>query len=204
MKDIILIGDGGHCHACIDVIESSGTYRIKGVVAKEKSSRTHVLQYPIIGCDAELPELLRHTPYAIVTVGQIKSPAVRMKLFSLIKGNGGYLASVIADSAYVSKHAEVGEGTAIMHNAFVNAGATIGANCIINTGAIIEHDVHIGAHCHIATNATVNGGCVVEPECFIGSGAVIREGVHVGRNSIIGAGVTVLENVVENSMVRES
>ena len=32
MKKIILIGGGGHCKSCIDVIEQEGKYRIAGIV----------------------------------------------------------------------------------------------------------------------------------------------------------------------------
>ena len=32
MKSLILFGSGGHCKSCIDVIESSDEYKIKGIV----------------------------------------------------------------------------------------------------------------------------------------------------------------------------
>ena len=44
-----------------------------------------------------------------------------------------------------------------MHDAVINANARIGKNCIINSKALVEHDVIIGDHCHIATGAIVNG-----------------------------------------------
>jgi len=201
MDDIILIGDGGHCHACIDVIESCRSYRIKGVVEKERSGRAHVLDYPIIGCDEELTELIKETPCAVITVGQIKSSVIRKRLFRQLKDNGAHLASVVSGSAYVSQHAKLGEGTVIMHHALVNARATIEANCIINTGAIIEHDVRVEAHCHISTRATINGGCIIEAESFIGSGAIIREGVIIGKGSVIAAGITVRKDVPPGSTV---
>ena len=37
-----------------------------------------------------------------------------------------------------------------MHRSVVNADVNIGYNNIINTGSIIEHDVTIGNHNHIA------------------------------------------------------
>jgi len=48
-----------------------------------------------------------------------------------------------------------------MHNAVVNPGAKIGKNCIINTGSIIEHDVIIEDHCHVAPGNIVNGGTLI-------------------------------------------
>ena len=35
MKKIILIGGGGHCKSCIDVIESEKKYTIKGILEKK-------------------------------------------------------------------------------------------------------------------------------------------------------------------------
>ena len=37
MDEIILIGAGGHAHACIDVIELTGIYKIAGLVAKDEA-----------------------------------------------------------------------------------------------------------------------------------------------------------------------
>ena len=36
MKKIILIGGGGHCKSCIDVIENGNQYKIVGVNDKKK------------------------------------------------------------------------------------------------------------------------------------------------------------------------
>ena len=35
MKKIILIGDGGHAHACMDVIEQCKKYSIAGFIVKK-------------------------------------------------------------------------------------------------------------------------------------------------------------------------
>ena len=34
MKSIILLGNGGHCKSCIDVIENSNEFCIKGIISK--------------------------------------------------------------------------------------------------------------------------------------------------------------------------
>jgi len=53
MKEkIILIGGGGHCKSCIDVIEQEGRFEIAGIVERPNSSGIpSVLGYPIIGTD---------------------------------------------------------------------------------------------------------------------------------------------------------
>jgi len=39
MKNIILIGAGGHCKSCIDVIENENKYKIIGVIFKKKKKK---------------------------------------------------------------------------------------------------------------------------------------------------------------------
>jgi len=47
VKDIILFGGGGHCKSVIDVIESEGSYKIRGIIDKEEMVGKNVLGYPM-------------------------------------------------------------------------------------------------------------------------------------------------------------
>tara|TARA_B100000787_G_scaffold135286_1_gene104053 strand:- start:389 stop:967 length:579 start_codon:yes stop_codon:yes gene_type:complete len=188
VKEILLIGGGGHCRSVIDVIEQEGKFQIVGIIDKAELFGTNVLGYPVIGSDLDIENLAKKYSYAIVTIGQIKSSELRVKLFNLAKKAGFILPSIFSPKAYISKHAFIGSGVVVMHDALINVNASIGDNCIINSKALIEHDSRVNEHCHISTNATINGGVVIGPECFIGSGSVIRESITIGKNSIIKAG----------------
>lgn len=185
---ILLIGGGGHCKSVIDVIEMEGSYMIAGIIDKKELLGQKVLGYEIIGCDDDLEVLFDRFKYAIVTVGQIKSPDVRIKLFNRLKTIGYELPVIISPMAYVSKHATVDMGTVVMHDALVNANAKIGKNCIINSKALIEHDSIIGDYCHISTGAVINGGTVISQGTFFGSNAVSKEYVSIAEKSFIKAG----------------
>jgi sugar O-acyltransferase (sialic acid O-acetyltransferase NeuD family) len=191
VKGIVLIGGGGHCKSVIDVIEQEGRFEIVGIVDKPELLGSDVFGYSVIGNDSDLSNLAKKYQYALVTVGQIKSPSPRIKLFDLAAEAGFILPSIISPNAYVSQRAYIGKGTVIMHNALVNASAKVGRNCIINTNALIEHDSNIADHCHIATNVVVNGGVSVGQGSFIGSGSITKEGVTVSDNSFIKAGIVV-------------
>ena len=195
MKPLLLIGGGGHCHACIDVIEGEQKYRIAGIVLPTRGDHADIMGYPVSGADEDLPALLAKTPNAIVTVGQIKSAAIRIKLFELLKTHGAHLPIIQSPSSYCSKHAVIGEGTILMHGSMVNAGAQVGANCIINSQTLIEHDVEIADHCHISTGAKVNGSVRIGKETFIGSGSIVKEGVKIGTGVVIGGGQLILKDV---------
>lgn len=183
---LILIGGGGHCKSCIDVIEQEGKFEIAGIVDKS-TNREELLGYSILSNDEKLPELRLIFDYAFITVGQIKSPLARMRIFEYIKSLGFLLPKIISPRAYVSLHAIIGEGTIIMHDAIVNAGASVGRNCIINTRALIEHDSSVGDHSHISTTAVINGGVTVGQGTFVGSNATTREYTNIHEFDFIKA-----------------
>ena len=190
MKNLILLGGGGHCKSCIDVIEQEGNYAIAGILDNEELVGQKILGYKYIGTDAEISKFVNEGYTFLITVGQIKTSSIRQKLFSLLSKNGAQIATVISPRAYVSKHADVGKGTIIMHDALVNTAASIGENCIINTKALIEHDAIIEDFCHISTSAVINGGVTVKEGTFFGSNAVSKEYVATGKDDFIKAGST--------------
>nr|WP_243755405.1 acetyltransferase [Thiomicrorhabdus sp. 6S3-12] len=192
-----MIGGGGHCRSCIDVIETGGTYKVQGIVEADGATADRKTPYPLIGFDSELPALIEKFPHCLITVGQIKSAKIRQNLFEKLQRLGATLPEIISSTAYVSSSAELGIGTIVMHQALVNACAKVGVNGIINSQALIEHDVIIGDHCHIATGAKVNGGVVLGNGCFIGSGAVLKQGIVLADKVVIGANSTVLRDVTE-------
>lgn len=177
--EILLVGGGGHCRSVIDVIEVENRFTIAGIIDKKEFLGQKVLGYSVIGCDDDLSELFKKYTFALVTVGQIRSNTLRVKLFNTLKNIGYTLPRVISPLAYVSKHAVIDEGSVVMHHSLINANAKVGKNCIINTKALIEHDAVIKEHCHISTCSVINGGVVVQENSFVGSNATTKESIQV-------------------------
>lgn len=198
---LILIGAGGHAHACIDVIEQHGGYQIAGLVGMPEEMHDHHLGYSVIGTDDDLPELAKTIQYALITLGQIKTPAHRIRLYQQVVALGFQLPTIIAPSAYLSRHANLGAGTIVMHGAIVNAGVTVGNNCIINTRALLEHDATVANHCHISTCAIINGNAAIGSGSFIGSGAIVKEGASLGLGCLVGMGIAVRHNQPDNAQL---
>ena len=191
MNKIILIGGGGHCKSVIDVIEQQAQFEIVGIVDKPELLGSKILGYQVIGNDFDLESLAKKYQYALITVGHIKSPLLRIKLFDLANTVGFILPSIVSPNAYVSKYSKIGNGTIIMHHAIVNANTSISDNCIVNTKALIEHDCLISSHCHISTNAIINGGVKIGPKCFIGSNVTTKDNITIKEKSFIKAGALV-------------
>lgn len=191
---VLLVGAGGHARACIDVLEQERRWTILGLIGLPGEVGGAVLGYRILGCDADLTRLLNDCAYALVTVGQITTPELRMRLFADLSAAGRLIPPVVSPRAYVSQHAEIGAGTIVMHGAVVNAGARIGQNCILNSQSLVEHDVLIEDHCHVSTNAAINSGVHVGAGTFVGSTSVIRQGLTIGAESVIGMGQRVVKS----------
>lgn len=197
-NNLILIGGGGHCKSVIDVAESAG-YNILGVLDMPEDVCKSILDYRVIGTDDDIPRYVGKAEF-LITVGFIKNPSIRVRIYNKVKEAGGKFATIVASTAYVSRYATLGEGTIVMHQAMVNAGACVGVNCIINTFCNIEHDVVIGDQCHISTGTMVNGDCKVGDRVFIGSQSVLANGITIGDDIIVGAGSFVRKNIFERGI----
>ena len=195
MKKIILVGGGGHCKSCVDVIENENKYKIIAIIDKKKN---FLLSYKVFP-ESYLNKKLIKNNYAFVTLGHIRNYKARIRLFNRLKKLGFKIPSIISPLAYISKHATIGQGTIVMHGAIVNAGAVIGNNCIINTNSLIEHDVSIGDHTHISTEATINGGVVIGNKVFVGSRSIIKDNIRIGERSIVGACLYIKKNLQKDS-----
>lgn len=194
-EKVILIGGGGHCKSCIDVIEEDGFYEIAGIVDMPGRVGEEVFGYKIIGTDADLQDLVIKYSNVLICLGSIGK---RKALYERLTGLNASFPVIVSPKAQVSDRVALGQGTVVFHQAVVNANAKIGTNCIINTSAVVEHDCVIGDHCHIATGAVINGGCRIQERTFIGSNATVLENIQVASDVVAGAGCVVTKNITES------
>ena len=115
-QEIILLGAGGHCKSCIEVILGISKYSIFGIIDKDGSSTKHIFGQDVIGTDKDLESLLLRCSDALVTVGQIKSPEIRISLFELAKSLGFNFPVIRSQHSYISKSAQIGEGTILLNH----------------------------------------------------------------------------------------
>ncbi|MDH5716994.1 MAG: acetyltransferase [Spirochaetia bacterium] len=195
MEKIFLIGGGGHCKSCIDVIEKENKYEIAGIFDIHINNKEKLFNYNYLGSDEKINDFMHITNKAHISIGAIKNCANREKIYNELKIKGIEFPVIISSLSYISKYAIIEEGSIIMHNALINASANIQKNSIINSNALIEHDVTIGEHSHISTSAVINGGCVIGSKVFIGSNSVINNQIKIADNVIVGSGSVVISDI---------
>ncbi len=201
-KELILVGGGGHCISCIDVIEATKKYQIKGIIDNNISIKNNVSGYKLLGDDANFLDKNLTKKYFLITVGQLSDYKIRKRLYENYLKRGAKFPVIISPNAYVSGNSEVSSGTIIMHGVTLNSNTKIKENCIINSNALIEHDAIIESNCHISTGSIVNGGSKIGSCTFVGSGAIIYENISVGNNCVIQAGSIVNKSIAEGTFFK--
>ena len=63
-ENLILLGGGGHCKSCIDVIESTSLFKIAGILDPKEPKGLKILGYEILGDDRN--NFVWHTLYEVI------------------------------------------------------------------------------------------------------------------------------------------
>lgn len=193
MKEIILLGCGGHAKSVVDAIESQKEYKIAGFLDNKRFSYRG---YCVLGDDTIAKNLFEEgIRYAFICVGYMGKGLVRENLYTYLKNIGFKIAVIVDPSAVIASDVQVGEGTFIGKNSVINANAKVEKMTIVNTGAIIEHDCKVGAFSHISVGAVLCGNAVVGKRCFIGAGTTVIQGIDVTDDVMVGAGAVVSKNL---------
>ncbi|MGM0502721.1 MAG: acetyltransferase [Bacillota bacterium] len=204
MKNIVLIGAGGHCKVVIDIIQQNENYNLVGLIDKDHQNiGNKVLQVPIIGTDSDLEEILKQgqASSALIAIGSTGDNKLRKKLYDKIKELGYDFINVIHPNTTLAKSLKLGTANTIMAGAIINPEVVIGDNNIINTGSIIEHDTVIKNNVHVGPGVKISGGATIGNNTHLGTGATIIQHIKIGENCLIGAGAVVINDIPNNSVV---
>ncbi len=202
MKKIILIGGGGHCKSCIDIIEKTKNFEIVGIIDLKEKVNSKVFDYSVIGTDEDIMKLSKLTDYFFITMGQIGKPKKRKELFNYLKKSQLPIATIVSPHAVIGKGVSIGDGSIIMHNAIINTEAKIGENCIINSRALVEHESEVGDSCHISTGVILNGEVKVGCDCFIGSNVTVNLQVSIADNTIVGSSSLITKSISSSGVYK--
>jgi UDP-perosamine 4-acetyltransferase len=196
MRDIIVVGGGGHAKVVISVLKKSG-YAVKGY--SDKQDRGVILGVPYLGNDKVLQGIVMRQPgqSAIIGIGKIDVSRMRLDLQNRMSTIGFDFPVVCSPHAIVNESVTLGAGTAVFDGVIINSGTKIGRACILNTGSTIDHDCLIGENVHIAPGSTLSGGVAIGDNCMMGTGVNVIQSISICAGTLIGAGAVVLCDVTE-------
>lgn len=199
MKNIILIGAGGHASVIIDILESMKKIgykiNIKGFL-DDNENLSDFMGYPIIDKIKNTLDYNNQDTEFVIAIGNNK---IRKEIATEL--NEVKYFTPIHPTAIIGTNVLIKEGTVVMPRVVINANTTIGKHSIINSGAVVEHDNKIDDFVHISPGTILAGGVCIGELSQIGANSTVIQCIEIGGNSIVGAGSTVIRNIQSNVTV---
>jgi sugar O-acyltransferase (sialic acid O-acetyltransferase NeuD family) len=196
MRDIYIIGAGGHGKVVLDIINKSEQYQAAAFLDDDSNLHNETINgLKVLG---ESKEALDDDKAVIIAVGSNK---IREKLFNLMKSNDLEIINAVHPDAVINSFVSLGEGIVVAAGAVINPNAVIEDNVIINTGVTVDHDCIIEKHVHLSPGVNLGGNVIVQRGAHIGIGAAVLPGIKIGKNSVVGAGAVVTRDVPDDVTV---
>lgn len=196
MKDLIVIGSGGHARAVIDTAKLNSLLNITGVldINFEENVNENILGVPVLGGMQYLKKINPGRTFVFLAIGDNKT---RKFISSVIHEYGFRSINVVHPKAYISEFSTLGNGNLV--GAFANIGpnSRIANYCIVNTLANIEHDVSIADFSQLGPGSVVCGRSSIDENVFIGAGSKIIDNISISAGVTVGAGAVVTMNILE-------
>lgn len=161
-KSLLILGAGGHGKVVKEIAEGLGYTKI-GFLDDNSTEA--------LGGIADSKAFVEEYHEAFVGIGNNR---FRGELLARLEQEGYRIPVFIHPTAYVSKSAVIGKGTAVEPMAIVNANSRIGAGCIISVGSIVDHDAVLEDCVHVNAGAICKAGSFVAKEIRIDAGQVVQ------------------------------
>lgn len=203
MKDIIIIGAGGHAKVVADIILQR-KIRLKeeinliGFLDDDYKNLEYkeIFGTSILGDLSKIKDLKNKNYEYLIAIG---NNLVREKIVKKYNELKYYRA--IHPSSIIGTDVKIEDGTVIMANTVINSGSKIGEHVILNTSSVIEHDCIVNSCSHISPNATLCGAVEIGSKTWVGANSVVKQEIKIGENVTLGAGSVVIRNIEDNCVV---
>lgn len=203
MKDVIIIGAGGHGAEIDEYI-------------KITQARTGVKELNVVGFLDDDPDNYARYKLSAPLLGNIQDHIIIKDHFYIIgianlkyrrlfvdsfKEKGAEFITFIHYSAYVSESAKIGEGSIIGPNANIGPNVRIGKYTLVNSRCSMGHDTIVGDYNFISPNVCFSGFTEIGDENLFGINCATIPGVKVGSRNKIAAGMVLDQNVGDDEVV---
>jgi len=203
MKDVIIVGAGGHGAEVDEYIRSGAVCRegdsltVVGFIDDNAESyQRYHLSAPLLGGIQD--HLVRSDCWYVLAIGSTEH---RRGLLSALLHQGAEFCALIHPSAYVSPSCRIGRGVVIAPNVTLGPNVSVGDYTLINARVSVGHDVQIGSCNIISPNAAFTGFAKIGDDNFFGLNSAVLPQVSVGNRNTIAAGMIVDKNVGDGETV---
>lgn len=199
MRDLVIVGAGGHGRETLDIVEALAGddapwnflgFADDGRGVADRLARRHA---SIVGSVAALEHL-----DAAVVIG-IGDSSTRAEMDALLTGWGRESATLVHPLASVASDNRIAPGVVIAAGARVTTNVTLGRHVHLNVNAVVSHDCSVGDHTTLSPGVCLNGEVVIGAGVFLGTGAIVTPGCSIGDGAVIGAGAVVVGDVAPDT-----
>ncbi|MBQ7830731.1 MAG: acetyltransferase, partial [Clostridia bacterium] len=138
MKELVIIGAGGHGRVIADIAQKLGAY--ERISFLDDGEAKESMGLPVVGKVAEMDKYAKQADM-FVAIGNSKA---RGEFIERLLAMGANVPVLVHPSAIIGACVEVGAGTAIMAGAVINPCSKLGKGVILNTCSSVDHDCIIG------------------------------------------------------------
>lgn len=194
MRKIIVIGNEHSANLLNEYIKQDNRYYIEAFsVDAEFITENTLFSRPVL----DLEKLQSHYHpegwTVLIAIGYGNLNRNRENIFVRLKNMGYTIETYIHPDAKVYS-SDIGEGSIIMPNSFIDVQSKIGVNTVVWGNCSISHHAEVGPHCWVATGSVISGNAVIGTNSFIGVSATIVNNVKIGTHNIIGAGSLIVKD----------
>ena len=197
MKDIVIIGTGGHGREAVDIIDAMNSvknqYRIIGLIddGKKKGSTARPHSHKILGTIEDL----KHMDVGIIPA--IGHPKTRQTIVQKLPHH--VPVDAVHPTATIGSHVTTGPGLMLAAGARITHSVQVGSHVHLNVNSTVSHDCSLGNFVTITPGVNISGGVKLGDRVWVGVGAAIIQSVHVGDDVTIGAGAAVIRDAPDNT-----
>lgn len=199
MKDIVVLGGGGHAKVLISILNKLKCFSLIGYTDIEHKG--DVLGVGYLGCDDKLKEIIADYPGCAAAIGlgmnNIADAVKRRGMYTFLKELGYEVPAIVSPTAIVNEDVDIADGTVVMDGVVINSGTKIHECAILNTGCSVDHDCQLAEFAHVGPGATLCGGVKIGNNSLIGAGSTINPLITISAECVIGSGSVVVKDCTE-------
>lgn len=203
MKNIIIIGSGGHGAELDDYIRyneiSTGKkeFNLVGYLDDNPANyANYKLSAPLLGGVRD--HVVRHDVEYLMGIANLK---YRKLFVERYLADGAVFTSLIHSTAYISPSASLGMGVVIGPMVNVGPNAQVGDFTLLNSRCSLGHDTKVGRYNFISPNVCFSGFTSVGDENLFGINSATIPMISVGNRNKIAAGLVLDKPVADDEVV---
>lgn len=195
VRDLVIIGAGGHGREALDVVEAMNarrvTWRLRGFLddGHPPADRLARRGTPLLGPVSKLEDL------EVAYIAAVGASEVRERIDAVATGYAREAVPLVHPASSVGGDVLLAPGVIIAAGARVTTNVRLGRHTHVNVGAVISHDCRVADFVTLSPGVLVNGEVTLGRHVMLGTGAIVTPGCTIGAGTWVGAGAVVMDDL---------